>query len=119
MPIGNLFHVTDTLIRLLDLNVKRLVSGGPVNTVSRPPESLTGQTRALNLFLRRGAWNAAVDVLSSGAEIVHDGPILLFALQGAADVDGVALGEGDAVIAQGRVTADTEGFLYAARLSRG
>lgn len=51
MPIGNLFHVTDTLIRLLDLNVERLVSGGPVNTVSRPPESLTGQTRALNLFL--------------------------------------------------------------------
>lgn len=51
MPVGNLFHVTDTLIRLLDLNVERLVSGGPVNTVSRPPESLTGQTRALNMFL--------------------------------------------------------------------
>jgi environmental stress-induced protein Ves len=78
-----------------------------------------GPCRALNLFLRRGAWHAAVDVLSSGAEIVHDGPILLFALQGAADVDGVALGEGDAVITQGGVTADTEGFLYAARLSRG
>ena len=78
-----------------------------------------GPCRALNLFLRRGAWHAAVDVLSSGAEIVHDGPILLFALQGAADVDGAALGEGDAVITQARVTADTEGFLYAARLTRG
>ena len=78
-----------------------------------------GPCRALNLFMRRGAWRAAVDVLSSGAEIVHDGPILLFGLQGAADVEGVALGEGDAAIAEGRVTADTEGFLYAARLSRG
>ena len=57
-----------------------------------------GPCRALNLFTRRGRWSATADILSSGAEIAHDGPILLFALEGAADVDGAALGEGDAAI---------------------
>ena len=76
-----------------------------------------GPCRALNLFTRRGAWRATADVLSSGAEITHPGPILLFALQGAADVKGHAMAEGDAAVAAGNVTADTEGFLYAARLS--
>lgn len=51
MPVGNLYHVTDTLISLLDQNVSRLVSGGAINVVSRPPESLGGQSRALNVFL--------------------------------------------------------------------
>lgn len=75
-----------------------------------------GPCRALNLFTRRGRWRAAADILSSGAELSHPGPLLLFALQGAADVNGHALAEGDAAIAADRITADTEGFLYAARL---
>jgi environmental stress-induced protein Ves len=73
-------------------------------------------TMALNLFTRREIWSATADVLSSGAEVDHDGPILLFALSGAADVEGQALGQGDAAVAEGHVTADTEGFLFAARL---
>lgn len=77
-----------------------------------------GPCRALNLFLRRGAWRASVDILSTAAEIAHDGPILLFALSGAATVNGAALGEGDSCIASTHVTARTEGFLYAAKLSR-
>lgn len=77
-----------------------------------------GPCLALNLFMRRGQWSAAAEVLSSGAEIAHPGPILLFALQGAADVNGAVLGQGDAAIARDRVSADTEGFLYAARLTR-
>ena len=75
-----------------------------------------GACRALNLFTRRGRWRAAADVMSSRAEIAHPGLILLFALKGAADVDGHALAEGDAAIAADGITADTEGFLYAARL---
>jgi len=78
-----------------------------------------GPCRALNLFLRRGAWQASVDILSSGAALSHDGPILIFALQGAADVNGEVLGEGDAALAEGHVRAGTEGFLYAARLTAG
>jgi hypothetical protein len=75
-----------------------------------------GPCRALNLLMARGRWLAAVDILSSGAEIAHDGPILLFALEGAADAGGAALGQGDAALTHGHVTADTEGFLYVARL---
>jgi environmental stress-induced protein Ves len=75
-----------------------------------------GPCRVLNLFTRRGIWSAAADVLSSGAEIAHSGPILLFALSGAADVNGAALGQGDAALAEDVVRADTEGFLFAARL---
>ncbi len=77
-----------------------------------------GPCRALNLFLRRGAWQASVDILSTAAEIAHDGPILLFALSGASTVNGAALGEGDSCIAATHVTAGTEGFLYAAKLSQ-
>lgn len=76
-----------------------------------------GPCRALNLFTRRGRWRAQADILSSAAEVSHPGPILLFALSGAADVNGHALAEGDAAIAAERVAADTEGFLYAARLT--
>ena len=77
-----------------------------------------GPCRALNLFTRRGAWRATADVISNGAEITHPGPILFFALQGAADVNGQVLREGDAAVAADGVAANTEGFLYAARLSR-
>ncbi|MFM8748160.1 MAG: HutD family protein [Aestuariivirga sp.] len=77
-----------------------------------------GPCRALNLFTRRGRWSASAEVFSSGAELEHDGPILLFALQGAADVNGQALGEGDAAVAEYQVDAGTEGFLFAALLDR-
>ena len=77
-----------------------------------------GPCKALNLFTRRGQWAATAEVFSSGAELVHEGPILLFALQGAADVNGQALGEGDAAVTAGQIQADTEGFLFAALLDR-
>lgn len=77
-----------------------------------------GPCMALNLFTRRGQWSATAEVFSSGADLSHDGPILLFALQGAADVNGQALGEGDAAVAAQRIEADTEGFLFAALLER-
>lgn len=51
MAVANLYHVTETLIRLLERNVPRVVAGGAVNVVSRPPEALAGQTRAINIFL--------------------------------------------------------------------
>jgi environmental stress-induced protein Ves len=76
-----------------------------------------GPCRALNLFTRRGIWTAAADVLSRSAEITHDGPILLFALEGAANADGQALAKGDAAVASGSVRMETEGFLFAARLA--
>lgn len=75
-----------------------------------------GPCRALNLFTRRGQWRAQAEILSSGADIAHPGPILLFALEGAADVNGKALAQGDAALAADTVSADTEGFLFAARL---
>ena len=76
-----------------------------------------GPCRALNLFTRRSQWMATAEVLSSGAEIAHDGPILLFALDGAAGLDRGALGVGDAAVTEGHATTDTEGFLFVARLS--
>ena len=75
-----------------------------------------GTSMALNLFTRREVWSATAEVLSSRADISHDGPILLFALSGASHVEGEALGQGDAAVAEGHVSADTEGFLFAARL---
>jgi environmental stress-induced protein Ves len=75
-----------------------------------------GPCRALNLFTRRDSWSATADVLSSGAEIAHDGPILLFALSGAADVNGAALGQGDAAVVADFARTGTEGFLFVARL---
>jgi uncharacterized protein len=76
-----------------------------------------GPCMALNLFVRREQWTASADILSSGAEIAHDGPILLFAFEGAADADGLALAEGDAAVTMDQVRTDTEGFLFAARLA--
>lgn len=77
-----------------------------------------GPCRALNLFMRRGAWRASVDVLSSAAEIAHDGPILIFALDGDSAVNGAMLKPGDAAIAEGHVDARTGGFIYTAKLRR-
>lgn len=77
-----------------------------------------GPCRALNLFTRRQSWSATADVLSGAAEIAHDGPILLYALSGDAEADGVRLEEGDAVVAEGQVAANTTHVLLAARLWR-
>ena len=63
-----------------------------------------------------GQWPATADILSSGAEIAHDGPILLFALEGAADVDGAALGEGDAAVTETPCHGGYRGLPFLARL---
>ena len=65
--------------------------------------SAQGPCMALNLFTRRGQWTATADILSSRAEIAHEGPVLLFALASAAHVNGEALGEGDAAMAEDEV----------------
>ena len=75
-----------------------------------------GPCRALNLFTRRDAWCATAEVMTRATDIAHDGPVLLFALAGSADVDGVALGQGDAAVASGGVRVSTEGSLFAATL---
>lgn len=77
-----------------------------------------GPCRALNLFLRRGRWTAAVDILSSPADITHPGPILLFALAGGTTVNGETLAEGDATITADHVVIEAGGAtVYAARLT--
>lgn len=78
-----------------------------------------GPCRALNLFTRRESWSAAVEVVTSPTDITHDGPVLLFALRGAANVNGAALAMGDAAVAEGRVSLKTEGSLFAATLLPG
>jgi uncharacterized protein len=78
----------------------------------------SGPCRALNLFLKRGQWRAEVDILSSNAEITHPGRILLFALDGASEANGVRLEQGDAAVTENRVSISHDGaLLYAARLS--
>lgn len=78
-----------------------------------------GPCLALNLFLRRGVWTAAVDIVQGSHAIRHAGPILLYALDGPALVDGHDLASGDAALLQGaaRLSAGTS-HLYVARLSR-
>lgn len=78
----------------------------------------SGTCRALNLFMRRGVWQASVDILSTAADLGHDGPILIFALAGGGTVNGERLAVGDACIAEGEVSVETDGVIYAARLSR-
>jgi environmental stress-induced protein Ves len=76
-----------------------------------------GPCRALNLFMRREAWRGDVDILSSNAEITHPGPILLFALDGAPQVDGIRLVQGDAAVTENRVSVINDGsLLFAAKL---
>ena len=79
----------------------------------------SGPCRALNLFTRRGQWQAVAEVLSGGAEIAHPGPIVLVALEGASDVNGQSLAAGDAAVASRSVVAATGGFLFAARMLPG
>lgn len=77
-----------------------------------------GPCRALNLFLKRGTWTAAVDIISSNAVIDHPGPTLFFVLKGSATVNGETLKGGDALIDEDHGAASVDGLLYAARLSR-
>lgn len=79
-----------------------------------------GPCMALNLFTRRGMWEAQAEILSINAEIAHSGPVLLFALKGRAEAEGEMLEAGDAAVApSGAVRVGASGSLaYAARLSR-
>lgn len=76
-----------------------------------------GPCRALNLFMRRGLWHASVDILSSGADISHPGPIIVHVLQGEADVNGEAMQCGDTLIDQDHVKIRGAGLIYVAKLS--
>ena len=77
-----------------------------------------GPCRVLNLFLKRGHWEAAVDILSSNAEIAHPGPILASGLAGRAEVNGVNLEAGDTALTDERISIMATGALvYAARLT--
>lgn len=77
-----------------------------------------GPCLALNLFLKRGAWTARIDIVQGEAILRHDGPILFYALDGEAAVNGQALASGDAAVAdtQAAVSAG-RAHLYVARLS--
>jgi uncharacterized protein len=78
-----------------------------------------GPCRALNLFLKRGCWSAEVAVVSGDHSIAHDGPVLHFALDGAATVNGEMLAVGDTALTHGRsAVAAGSSCLYVARLSR-
>jgi uncharacterized protein len=73
---------------------------------------------ALNLFVRRDRWTAAVDILSSNAEIFHSGPIILYGLDGAATADGERFLPGDTVLTSDNVSVSaTSAKVYAARLT--
>lgn len=77
-----------------------------------------GPARALNLFYRRGQWRADVEILSTNAEFVHPGPILLFALDGNPIADGAELRRGDAALTADRVSVTIAGgLLYVAKLT--
>ncbi len=79
-----------------------------------------GPCMALNLFTRRGMWEAQAEILSSNAEIAHSGPVLFFALKGRVEAEGEMLEAGDAAVSfSGVVRVGASGSLaYAARLSR-
>ena len=77
-----------------------------------------GPCRALNLFLKRGRWEAAVDIVSSNAGITHPGPILAFVLKGTAAMNGVNLETGDTAVTDERISiVASEALVYAARLT--
>lgn len=79
-----------------------------------------GPCMALNLFTRRGLWDAQTEILSSNAEISHPHPVLIFALKGSVRAEGETLEAGDAaVVPSGAVNIKASGSLgYVARLSR-
>jgi uncharacterized protein len=75
---------------------------------------------ALNLFVKRGKWTVAVDILSSNAEIFHSGSIILFGLDGAASADGEPFLPGDTVLTSDTVSVSVASAkVYAARLTSG
>ena len=74
--------------------------------------------RALNLFLTRGMWTAEVEIVRGERRLHHDGPILLFALDGAASADGQVLQMGDAAVTHSAAHIDAgTTHLYVAELS--
>jgi environmental stress-induced protein Ves len=78
-----------------------------------------GPCRALNLFLKRGAWTADVDILSSNAEISHQGTLLVHVLRGRATVDGEVLEAGDTAVTENGVFIRNDGgIVYAALLTK-
>ena len=79
-----------------------------------------GACRALNLFLKRGVWRAEVEIVSGVVPVEPGGPMLLFALDGPADVAGERLEANDAVYADHPVHVDSgSSKLYLARLMSG
>jgi hypothetical protein len=79
-----------------------------------------GPCLALNLFLRRGHWQAATAILTGEAEFDSDGPLLLHVLEGEARAGTATLGQGDSMIAGGKVRVLAgSARLFAALLARG
>ncbi|MCB1379948.1 MAG: HutD family protein [Alphaproteobacteria bacterium] len=102
---------------LIDVNRRHIPHGfpGDAPTSCRLKD---GPCRALNLFLARRGWSATVEIISGTGRIAHDGPVLLFALDGSVHVGGDRLEQGDAAIARGEVRLDAGACrLYAARLT--
>jgi environmental stress-induced protein Ves len=77
-----------------------------------------GPCRALNLFLARGKWIADVRIIRAAAGMTHDGPVLLYALEGTAICDGAEVVQGDAAVASGALQIEAvQGALYCAALT--
>jgi hypothetical protein len=80
---------------------------------------MDGPCRALNLFLRRVAWDADVRILQGAGVLREGGRTLLFALHGDVALADQVLRAGDAAIASGALHYDAgSSALYAARLLR-
>ena len=78
-----------------------------------------GPCRALNLFVRRGVWKAAVEIMSGTEAVSNDGPILVHALGGPLKANGLQLVEGDTLVDEGRIKlSNVATQAYAARLTR-
>lgn len=60
-----------------------------------------GPCRALNLFVRRDAWKAAVEIRSGRVAVSHHGPILVHALDGSVSINAIRLSKGDTLQADG------------------
>jgi len=109
----------------LDIRGEQRLAVGEVNQPVRfPGDEPTlctlrgGPCRALNLFLARGKWRAAVSVRKAGhASVAHHGLSLLFALQGGLRIGGESLAAGDAALLEGKASIEGDGLLYVAELS--
>lgn len=77
-----------------------------------------GPCRALNLFMARDKWRAEVEVARGAKALSHDGPVLIFALDGEMTCNGEKLDQGDAAVACGELhIAPNTTMHYTARLS--